>query len=231
MKQKLKIGITDCENYRFYEKWFLETEKNLEIVKLSYHVNNADSVEECDGIVLSGGEDVHPRFYNRQEYLEMLDTKDIDEKRDEFEWKVIEKAFELHKPVLGICRGLQAVNVFLGGTLIPDIPTVYKVFGHDGMEESDQRHSVNVEEKSLLYGITNAITGNINSSHHQSADQAAKDLKVIANSGSVVEAMQWTEPLNKSWLLLVQWHPERMEDQQNAFAGNIKKAFIDSCNK
>lgn len=231
MKQTIKIGITDCENYLFYENWFLETEKNAEIVKLSYHLKNEKSIAECDGIVLSGGEDVHPKFYNKLEYLELLDMTDIDEKRDEFEWKVIEKAFELNKPVLGICRGLQAVNVFLGGALIPDIPTASNIFEHGQINEEDQRHSVTVEEKSLLYDITKVITGTINSAHHQSVVQPSKDLTINAMSGSIVEGMQWTNPLNKSWLLLVQWHPERMKDQENPFAGNIKKAFIKSCNQ
>src|SRR5258706_8158820 len=154
MKQKIKIGITDCSKYNYYEKWFLYTEKNVEVIKLSYQQNNVNIVEECDGIVLSGGEDVHPKFYNKPEYLALLNAKDVDEKRDEFEWKVIERSFELNKPVLGICRGMQIINVFLGGTLIYDILTVADKFEHDKIEGVDQLHSVNVVKDSLLYDIT-----------------------------------------------------------------------------
>lgn len=230
MKQKIKIGITDCSKYTNYEKWFIDAEKNIEVIKLSYQANNANSVEECDGIVLSGGEDVHPKFYNKPEYLSLLNAKDIDEKRDEFEWKVIEKSFSLQKPVLGICRGLQIANVFLGGTLIYDIPKVLNRFEHGKIDGVDQLHTVNVVTNSLLYNITGTGTGEINSAHHQSVDEPAKDLEVIANSGSIIEGMQWKKPENKSWLLLVQWHPERMIDQENPFASDIKKEFIKKCN-
>lgn len=230
MKRKFKIGITDCGKYHNYEKWFTGTENNVEVIKLSYHANNADSIDECDGIVLSGGEDVHPKFYNKPEYLSLLNAKEINEDRDKFEWKVIEKSFALHKPVLGICRGMQVVNVFLGGTLIYDIPAAANRFEHGKINGADQRHAVSVVKDSLLYDITGKETGEINSAHHQSVNEAATELKVIADTACVAEGMQWKNADNKSWLLLVQWHPERMFDQQSPFAINIKKAFIKSCN-
>lgn len=231
MKQKIKIGITDCAKYVNYEKWFAGIGNDIEIVKLSYHYGNQNMVESCDGIVLTGGEDVHPALYHKAEYLSLLNSNDINEARDAFEWKVLEKALELKKPVLGICRGLQLANVFLGGSLIPDIPTALQTFEHGKIEGIDQYHTLTVEKNSLLNSITGSVAGEVNSAHHQSVDQPAKDLKIIARSGSVVEGMQWTEPENKSWLLLVQWHPERMHDQQNPFALNINKAFITSCNQ
>ena len=231
MEKRITIGITDCAKYANYENWFKGIENDIEIIKLSYHSDNENMVEYCDGIVLTGGEDVHPLFYHKEEYLSLLNSNDIDEARDAFEWKVLEKAFKLKKPVLGICRGLQITNVFLGGTLIPDIPTALETFEHGKIEGVDQYHTITVEKNSLLYNIADSETGEVNSAHHQSVDQAAKDLKVIAKSGSVVEGMQWINPENKSWLLLVQWHPERMSDQQNPLALNINKAFIKSFNK
>jgi putative glutamine amidotransferase len=88
---------------------------------------------------------------------------------------------------------------------------------------------VDVVKDSLLWNITNSDTGEVNSAHHQSADVASKELEVIANAVSITEAMQWKEPEDKSWLLLVQWHPERMFDKQSVFAHNIKTAFIKKC--
>jgi putative glutamine amidotransferase len=225
MKQKIRIGITDCSKYNNYKNWLLSTEDNVELINLSYKTNNANKVEECDGIVLSGGEDLHPKFYNGHEYLSLLDQNNIDEQRDEFEWKVIENSFRLNRPVLGICRGLQAVNVFLGGTLVYDIPSVLEKNEHGKKDGIDQQHLINVEKDSLLYHLTNAETGEVNSAHHQAALATAKDLRVVATSGSVTEAMEWKQPQNNSWLLLVQWHPERMIDQKSAFASNIKTAF------
>ncbi|MEO6329260.1 MAG: gamma-glutamyl-gamma-aminobutyrate hydrolase family protein [Ginsengibacter sp.] len=229
MKRKLTFGITDCARYYNYENWFINTGKNVEVIKLCYQVNNINSIEECAGIVLSGGEDVHPNLYNKPEYLSLLNKKNIDDKRDEFEWKVIEKSFELKKPVPGICRGLQMINIFLGGTLFYDIPASLSKFEHDKIEEDDQLHTVNVAKNSLLYNIARQESGEINSAHHQSVDTVAEDLEVIAHSSSVIEGLQWKKPENKSWLLLVQWHPERMADQRSPFASGIKKEFIKRC--
>ena len=101
----------------------------MEIIKLSYQENNFNEIERCDGIILTGGNDINPRLYNQPEYLAYCDPKDIDEKRDEFEWKVVQYTEEKQLPLLGICRGLQFVNVYFGGTLVPDIPAFGK-FNH-----------------------------------------------------------------------------------------------------
>lgn len=221
---KQKIGITDCSKYLNYERWFANI-LNIEIIKLSHQQNNADLVSQCDGIVLTGGEDVHPKYY-KAEYINLLNPAEINEARDAFEWEVLEKAFSGKKPLLGICRGMQFVNVFLGGTLIPDIPSVTGNKEHSKMNGIDQRHSIRVEKNSVLHNATHVTSGEVNSAHHQSVDDAAPDLEVIAHSGSIVEAMQWKHPQKKSWLLLIQWHPERMEDQENPFAGTIQEEFL-----
>lgn len=224
---KIKIGITDCSKYANYEQWFLHAPEDVEVIRLSYKKNNLHDVEQCDGIVLSGGEDVHPRRYNKPELMRYLNTNDIDEERDEFEWQVIDKGMQMHKPFLGICRGLQKMNVFLGGTLIHDIPTVKLHHGHHKIDNVDQRHHIAVNENSMLCKIASNKDGVVNTAHHQSVDAAAESLTVTAFSEpSIVEAMEWKEPLNKPWLLLVQWHPERMPDQENPFASNIREAFL-----
>ena len=101
----IRIGITDCGRYTLYEKWFLEAPIQVIVIRLSYHLSNLSDIEQCQGIVLSGGEDIHPRRYNRPDLLEYLDSTQINEERDEFEWKVIERTLELDLPILGICRG------------------------------------------------------------------------------------------------------------------------------
>ena len=101
----IRIGITDCARYANYERWFLDAPNKVDIIRLSYNLNNLDDIEKCQGIVLSGGEDVDPRRYKRPDLLGRLEFTDIDEKRDEFEWEVIERALKLNLPILGICRG------------------------------------------------------------------------------------------------------------------------------
>ncbi len=101
----IRIGITDCARYGNYERWFLDAPEKVNILRLSYHLNNLDDIETCQGIVLSGGEDVDPRRYKRPDLLGRLEFTDIDEKRDEFEWEVITRALKLQLPILSICRG------------------------------------------------------------------------------------------------------------------------------
>jgi putative glutamine amidotransferase len=105
LMNSIHVGITDCARYANYERWFLDAPVKVNVIRLSYHLNNLDDIEKCQGIVLSGGEDVDPRRYKRPDLLGRLEFTDIDEKRDEFEWEVIERALKLKLCILGICRG------------------------------------------------------------------------------------------------------------------------------
>jgi putative glutamine amidotransferase len=225
MKEKITIGITDCGSYTNYEKWFLG-EKNVNVIRLGHKFNNVDETKRCDGVVLSGGEDVHPRFYNKPEYLTYCD--DIDEQRDEFELKVLEITQQNHLPVLGICRGLQVANVYFGGTLIPDIPSFGK-YNHSRFPDDDRYHRIDVDAQSLLCKITGYADGIINSSHHQSCEMVAKGLVVNSFSpDGVVEGMERRNIENQAYLMLVQWHPERMRDLMNPFSIKLKESFLEA---
>ncbi len=149
MKSTLKIGITDCGKFDNYRRW-IESVPGVEVVKLSMHLKNAAEVENCDGILFSGGEDLQPALYGKPEYVEEFDLQEIIPERDQFEYEVLEKALAAKKPVLGICRGLQLINVYLGGTLVPDIPTLFHSAGHGKINGLDQVHSIRVEPDSLL---------------------------------------------------------------------------------
>ena len=226
--KNIVIGITDCAKYFHYESW-IRGQPDVEIIKLSYHENNPGDVERCDGIMLTGGNDINPRLYNQPEYLVYCHQKDIDEKRDEFEWKVLQHTEERQLPILGICRGLQFVNVFFGGTLVPDIPAFGK-FNHSKFEEGkDRDHLIEIDTNSLLYKIAGQEKGEINSAHHQSVDMPGYGL--VANAMSpdgVIEGMERIEAKGKSFLLLVQWHPERMTNQGSIFSQNIRRSFLDA---
>jgi len=222
------IGITDCARYANYEKWFLDAPEDLYVIRLSYHLDNLDAIEQCQGVVLSGGEDVDPRRYRRPDLLGRIELTDIDEKRDEFEIRVIERALKLRLPILGICRGMQLFNVYHGGTLIFDIPSVTQITGHAKVLGLDQRHEIHVAEKTLLNQITGCLKGHVNSSHHQCVETLAEVLLAVAKAEDpIIEATQWKNTDDNPFYLGVQWHPERMIDQSSPFSHNIRQAFLE----
>ncbi len=109
----IKIGITDCARYGNYERWFLDAPEKIDIIRLSYRLNNLDDIEKCQGVVLSGGEDVDPRRYKRPDLLGRVEFTDINEKRDDFEIQVIKRALQLKLPILSICRGYFYLFIYI----------------------------------------------------------------------------------------------------------------------
>ncbi|PWU03911.1 MAG: peptidase C26 [Bacteroidetes bacterium] len=231
-QKKLIIGVTDCSKYANYSKWIASYNDSVEVVRLSYGENNVHDFERCHGIVLTGGEDVHPRFYGMPELYEYCYKEDVNEVRDEFEWRVLEYTKKQKLPVLGVCRGLQIANVFYGGTLIPDIPAWGK-FNHSKCSDGNDRyHHIMVDPNSLLYDLTKDDKGFVNSNHHQSADKLGAGLVASAFSpDGVIEAIEWINPAANPFICLVQWHPERMTKQDSVFVKNIRKAFMEEAQK
>lgn len=228
MSRKITIGITDCSKYDNYKTW-IEEEEGTVAIRLSPALNNLDDLGKCDGILLTGGEDVHPRFYNKKEYVDLCE--EIDEKRDEFEWKVLEYTANNHVALLGICRGLQMANVYFGGTLIPHIPAFGK-FDHSKTGSSDKYHQVQVDPDSFLGSIVGSSGGEVNSAHHQSADLVGKGLVCNAISpDGIVEGLERENAEDGPFLLLVQWHPERMKDQASRFSRSLKRTFLEAVKK
>ncbi|HEV8082749.1 MAG TPA: gamma-glutamyl-gamma-aminobutyrate hydrolase family protein [Chitinophagaceae bacterium] len=226
--KNIVIGISEGSKYFNYENWIKE-EEGVEIIKLSYQQNNFNAIDRCNGIILSGGHDINPRLYNQPQFLSYCDPNDIDEKRDEFEWKIMQHIEETQKPLLGICRGLQFVNVFYGGTLVPDIPAFGKYNHSKFAEEKDREHMVDIDPNSALYKIIGEEKGIINSGHHQSVDMPGFGL--VANAISpdgIIEGMERKDTDGRALMLLVQWHPERMLNQQSHFSKNIKAGFLEA---
>jgi len=226
-KYKVTIGITDCSKYENYSGWIQAANDTIQIIKLSEKNQNFEDIKKCNAVVFTGGEDVHPRFYNKLEYVSYCHQSDVNEKRDEFELKLMEYANQNKLAILGICRGLQLYNVFAGGTLVPDLPSWGK-FNHAKLKNNkDRYHSVMLDPQSWLTNLVGTSKGSINSNHHQAADRIGKELVVSAFSEDLVpEALEWKDPEGKNFLALIQWHPERMDDQQSPFVVNIKNAFI-----
>lgn len=223
---KIVIGITDCEKYPNYEKWIFE-EPDVEVIRLGHQFSNLDEVAKCDGILITGGDDVHPRFYGSNEMHYPNAPDEFVEDRDEFEIKIFSKSQENNLPVLGICRGLQLINCKLGGTLKQDLGELNKI--HKRISKDDKIHPVKISDSSLLHEISKINQGDVNSSHHQSIDQLGKDLKI--NCRAMDGTIEGVERADGPFLLAVQWHPERMLDQESPLSKNIKNAFLESVRK
>ncbi len=232
--KKITIGVTDCSKYENYASWIQAYSEDIETIKLSEKTNNLEDASRCHGILFSGGEDVHPRFYNKPEYLKYCYEDDVSEARDVFEMKLMEHTERNQVPVLGICRGLQIYNVFRKGTLIPDIPKwgFDKITHTKTIEGLDRYHAIAVSPDSWLSKIAGSLRGDINSNHHQSVEEIGNNLVVSAvTEDGIVEAMDQKDAEGKSFLCLVQWHPERMKDQRSPFVQNIREAFVKASKK
>lgn len=227
---QVRIGITDCGRYENYANWIKEL-PGVEVIKLTYNDPDFSAITDCDGILLSGGQDVHPRFYDKLEFMHFYKgtEPDIDEQRDAFEWKVLAYSQEKKLPVLGICRGLQLANAFFGGTLLLDIPCSGKNNHSKFREGEDRYHPIQVSAGSILQKISGKSTGIVNSAHHQSANEVAESLIVNAVSDDgVIEGLERKNFNDHPYLLLVQWHPERMTDRQSPFSAKIRNSFIEA---
>ena len=157
------------------------------------------------GLLLIGGDDVDPALYGA---ACDPDLGPIDRARDDFEVALARAAADALVPTLGICRGVQLMNVAYGGTLHQHIPTaVPHALSHAG--RYDEAHAVRVVSGSRLHAILDADEISVNSHHHQAVDRPAARLVVAATSrDGVVEA---AEDPSHPFLVGVQWHPERME--------------------
>jgi putative glutamine amidotransferase len=157
-----------------------------------------------DGLLLAGGDDVDPALYGAAREAE---TDEPDRVRDLLEGALLDQALDRDLPVLGICRGVQFLNVHLGGTLRQHI---------DGHKRPKVReaHPIAIAPASRLHTILQAQEYIVNSRHHQSVDRAGKGLVVTATApDGIVEALELP---GKRFVLAVQWHPEARTDGRDA---------------
>jgi putative glutamine amidotransferase len=164
-----------------------------------------------DAIVLPGSPaDVEPTHFHAARHPECGEP---DPKREGTDFALLKQAFAEHKSVLAICFGVQSLNVFLGGSLIQDIPSEVQTEIQHKWEKgtSEPFHLVRIEPGSRLAQLVGQKEVNVNSSHHQSVLDLGHDLRVSAHApDGVIEAVEWTGDSN--WVTGVQWHPERMID-------------------
>jgi putative glutamine amidotransferase len=182
-------------------------------------------IDMCDGVLLTGGEDIDPGCYRA-----MTDPKcgTLSPRRDELDAIVVRACLEKKKPVLGICRGMQALNVFTGGTLIQDIPSAFDTpVKHTQPEDYVVlTHSVESCGSAEFHSLVGAVTLMTNSRHHQCVDKPGKNVKILARcpTDNVPEAIMVE---GHPFAYAVQWHPEWLiahEEHLNIFKALVKAA-------
>lgn len=196
----------------------------------------AQLVSRCDGVLLTGGEDVDPKFYGGRIPKRLRETVCLTPDggaRDVRELLLVEEVFRQAKPLLAICRGHQVLNVALGGTLVVDIPRQLPgALRHRQMDRKAEKvHDAYLTPESLLAKITGRRILGVNSTHHQAVDKPAALLAVTAKGADgVVEALELkpAERRRLPFLLSVQFHPERLADR-HAEHRKIFDAFSKAC--
>lgn len=181
-------------------------------------------VEKADGFLFTGGIDVDPAFYGEKA---IAGLGSVSTEMDRFQMAVLHEIMACRKPVLAICRGIQLINVALGGSLFQDIPSQFSAPTLNHMQDKlsyGVDHPVTIEHGSRLFGLFGA-TIMVNSRHHQSIKAVSKDLIITARApDGVIEAAQHkTLPMD-----LVQWHPELMLRQNNDMLC-LFESFIKRC--
>ena len=180
--------------------------------------------ESLDGLLITGGGDMHPSHFGQNPHPMLGETT---KRRDELELAVFKYFFERQKPIMGICRGHQVINIALGGTLHQDLSCLKKeVLTHVDSEQSGKvMHKVTVDKDSRLFKIVGASIIETNSSHHQVIDKLGRDLRAVAfASDGVIEAI---EHQSYPFLMGIQWHPEgiiEMDHSRKLFSALIEKS-------
>ena len=166
---------------------------------------------KCDGLLLPGGGDLEPWRYGQKN----THSRNLEPDRDAAEWILLEHFSTLRKPILGICRGLQTINVFFGGTLFQDIP------GHSAAGQIDRLHRVKTISSPLLPLCGESCV--VNSAHHQAIDRPGSGLQIVqwTPDGTAEALCHQTLPV---WA--VQWHPERLD---GSLQRSLFHAFLTLC--
>lgn len=227
MRPKIAIPIPHSGDAAYAERSLPQYERAVEMaggepVRIPLEGTPAQImkvIERCDGVLLPGSKaDVDPAKYDAARDAA---TAAADVKRDTVDELLLQDAYNMRKPILGICYGLQILNVYRSGTLVQDIVSP---INHDAGRKVAIAHDVAIEPGSRLAAILTSspeaphTAGQerevpVNSSHHQSADVPGDGLSVVARSprDGVVEALEGTSP--DHFVLAVQWHPERSVDE------------------
>ena len=220
------IAIAPCSKQHHYEEAVRRAGGDVRI--LDYETNTpASVVSEVDGILLPGGDDVHPSLYGESAHSAFAAAEPG---RDAYEIELVRQAADANLPLFAICRGIQVLNVARGGTLVQDIPSQLPAAIPHEVRDAPHTiaHDVWVSEGTLLHSLLRErIDGDacpVNSRHHQAVERVGSGLIVSATApDGVVEAV---EDPSKRFCVGVQWHPENFYRTGEFRA--LFEAFVDA---
>ncbi|HEX6967137.1 MAG TPA: gamma-glutamyl-gamma-aminobutyrate hydrolase family protein [Gemmatimonadaceae bacterium] len=182
-------------------------------------------IDRLDALLLTGGEDIDPARFDEARHPALGPVHDA---RDATEIELVTLARERAMPALAICRGIQLLNVALGGSLIQDIPSQRPdALPHDPGGGRDVRsHEVEIAPASRLALALGTTHLGVNSFHHQAIDRIAEGLRLTAwSSDGIVEGVEWDSA--EWWAVGVQWHPEELTRTAESWDRGLFRAFID----
>lgn len=231
------IGITSEYSYDGRKKFNRVKSTYIEAISMAGGipliiplVGEKEAIEKyldiVDGIMFIGGEDLSPLLYNESPMKEVVD---ISYDRDKMEMEIFNRAYERKIPILGICRGLQLINVALEGSLYQDIHAQLPfALGHVSTYDiAEGYHSIDIMDDTVLYDILGKKKINVNSNHHQSIKAVGKDLRInCLSQEGIVEGIESIK--NSNFVLGVQFHPEAMIYRHKEFL-KIFEYFILYC--
>lgn len=199
---KLAITVRKKDDMAFFMNntyyKFLSSFFDIELILPKSNHHYLDIVKRNDALLICGGDDIEPRFYCQSQH-----SKTIQEHQDieAMDFALLQQFYQQHKTIIGICRGIQIINVFFKGTLYQDIPSQYKTSIH----HSQDNHYIDINNNTMLSKyFPKSIY--VNSFHHQNIQHVSSLFKVnaISEDGLI-------EGIENHQVLAVQWHPERLD--------------------
>ncbi len=180
----LNINMTYCDFIHLLGYEYLILPFNL----------NANLLKNCIGFLIIGGEDIDPTYYGEENTNSIIEPAKI----DEIDFQIIDYAIKNHKFVLGICRGIQVINVYFGGSLVQDL-------GSNNHLHHQNHQILKVNQHPLIAELANILT--VNSLHHQAIKKLGASLIPLYQADNIIEMI-----IHQKYPIVgVQWHPERME--------------------
>ena len=246
MLPRIAIPMPHSTNHEYGQRAIPQYERSVAIsggipVRLALDQTTAELqrlIQSCDGVLLPGSNaDVNPAKFKQ---APSPNCSSADPRREEIDFLLLDAAHAERKPVLGICYGLQSLNVYRHGSLVQHIPDFLPEdarsrVNHEAGKNVAVAHTVELEHHSKLSQILDSLTANtpsptprivpVNSSHHQSADAIGDGLCIVARcpEDGIIEGLEGTD--SEHFVLAVQWHPERSIDQDE-YSRAIFQAFV-----